>query len=108
MIFGPVVLVTSSRRVRYFIVRVVYAAILLITLWTQYESSMIWRVSSGVAVTASVLSELAIEFFQSFTHFSPFLSQLGSLPISAQHGQASCHCCRFVAVSAVIASQKMI
>jgi ABC-type transport system involved in multi-copper enzyme maturation permease subunit len=70
MIFGPVLpveLVTSSRRVRYFIVRVVYAAILLITLWTQYESSMTWRVNSGAPVTASVLSEFANEFFQSFS-----------------------------------------
>jgi ABC-type transport system involved in multi-copper enzyme maturation permease subunit len=70
MIFGPVLpveLVTSSRRVRYFIVRVVYAAILFITLWTQYESSMAWRVRSGAPVTASVLSEFANEFFQSFS-----------------------------------------
>jgi ABC-type transport system involved in multi-copper enzyme maturation permease subunit len=69
MIFGPVLpveLVTSSRRVRYFIVRVVYAAILLITLWTQYESSMAWRVNSGAPLSPSELSDFAAEFFQSF------------------------------------------
>ena len=69
MIFGPVLpveLVTSSRRVRYFIVRVVYAAILLITLWTQYESSMAWRVSGGVPLSPSVMADFAREFFQSF------------------------------------------
>jgi ABC-type transport system involved in multi-copper enzyme maturation permease subunit len=47
-------------------VRVVYAAVLLITLWTQYEGSMAWRLSGGMPLSPSVLANFSREFFQSF------------------------------------------
>ncbi len=69
MIFGPVLpveLVTSSRRARYFIVRVLYGAVLLLTVWTQYEISLRWRISNGDPLSPSDLAEFAQGFFESF------------------------------------------
>ena len=68
MIFGPVLpieLLTSSRRRRYFVVRLAYAAALFITVWMQYESSLQWQ-TYGTPVSPTALASIANEFFGSF------------------------------------------
>lgn len=67
MIFGPVLpveLVTTSRRARYYIIRVLYAAALLVTLWSHYSMAS-FRLQFRASPTA--LAEFAREFFQSFS-----------------------------------------
>src|SRR5262249_42745202 len=69
MIFGPVLsweLVTSSRRARYFAVRVIYGAILVATLWVHYQGTAGPRFGSAGGPSLAELAELATAFFRSF------------------------------------------
>src|SRR3972149_5589477 len=66
MLLGPVFaveLITSGRRKRYFVLRVVYALILLASLWSSYESVTGFRRATSLAQNANV----AAEFFQTFS-----------------------------------------
>jgi len=65
MLLGPVFsseLVTTARRTRYYLVRVAYAAILLMILWGTH-SSVAWRTG---ALTIRQSAELAHLFFTWF------------------------------------------
>jgi len=68
MLPGPIFaveLVTSARRARYFVVRVVYAAVLLFTLWITYIQWSQWRSMDGVGDIAAV-ANLTAQFFGTF------------------------------------------
>jgi ABC-type transport system involved in multi-copper enzyme maturation permease subunit len=66
MLLGPIFsadLVTSSRRTRYFLWRIAYGLILLLTLWTNYESVTYMR-----EVSIRTAADLAESFFVSFSY----------------------------------------
>lgn len=66
MFFAPIItldLVTAARRLRYFIVRVLYALILLFLLWSNYSAS--W-VSYGDTISISQVAEFSSVFFATF------------------------------------------
>src|SRR5262245_55478639 len=84
--FGPVLpveLVSSSRRVRYFIVRVIYAVLLLIVLWTRYQTTMRWQTNADGSVDPSVLAEFATEFFETFAVMQVLAVLLLTAPLVA-------------------------
>ncbi|MBI2824704.1 MAG: ABC transporter permease subunit [Planctomycetia bacterium] len=65
MFFGPIVtleLVTGARRLRYFVLRALYAAILLLVMWSAYSSSPLrWGDTTRQAV-----AEFSAAFFTTF------------------------------------------
>ncbi|HEY5312595.1 MAG TPA: ABC transporter permease subunit [Pirellulales bacterium] len=65
MLLGPIFsleLVTCARRGRYYLVRVLYALVLLFTLAITYQSSRVWRPPAGIHGVANV----ARDFFEAF------------------------------------------
>ena len=65
MIFGPILpfeLLISSRRPRYFVVRVLYGTVLLTTLWVHYAITIEIHQSP---TTPQAVAALAAEFFRS-------------------------------------------
>jgi len=67
MFFAPIItldLVTAARRVRYFIVRVIYAFVLLFLLWTNYSAT-----SFGYSDQVSIrqVAEFSAAFFATFS-----------------------------------------
>src|SRR5689334_20697917 len=66
MLLGPIFtadLVTSSRRTRYFLWRIAYGVLLLLTLWMNYESTSFRR-----PINIGTAANLAEEFFGSFAY----------------------------------------
>jgi ABC-type transport system involved in multi-copper enzyme maturation permease subunit len=66
MILGPIFtadLVTSSRRTRYFLWRIAYGLVLLLTLWTNYEA-----VTFRGQVNINTAANFAESFFGSFAY----------------------------------------
>jgi ABC-type transport system involved in multi-copper enzyme maturation permease subunit len=69
MLLGPIFtfeLVTSVRRLRYFLVRVVYALILLTILWISYIESPLYRAAPGELVSHQEMARFANDFFNVF------------------------------------------
>ncbi len=69
MLLGPIFtleLVTSVRRLRYYLVRVVYGLILLIILWSCYLESPLNRRLPGEKVSVQETAQFANEFFSVF------------------------------------------
>ncbi|HEY2839028.1 MAG TPA: ABC transporter permease subunit [Pirellulales bacterium] len=67
MFFAPIItldLVTAARRMRYFIVRVIYASILLFLLWLNYAES---RVGYGGTASIHQVAEFSATFFITFS-----------------------------------------
>ncbi|HEY1600078.1 MAG TPA: ABC transporter permease subunit [Pirellulales bacterium] len=71
MFIGPVVsleMITSARRARYFIVRVLYALLLFVVLWINYRTLMSQRITaSDGTMSTQVLAEFSHAFFLAFT-----------------------------------------
>lgn len=69
MLLGPIFqveMVSTARRGRYFLLRVIYGALILFLLWTAYEStSALGRYSTATSLQTS--SRLATIFFYSFS-----------------------------------------
>lgn len=68
MLLGPVFqseLVTTARRARYFVLRVLFAAGLLLCLWSCYEGVTYGRLGDG-RLSISDASSLTAAFFQTF------------------------------------------
>ncbi|MBN1912725.1 MAG: ABC transporter permease subunit [Pirellulales bacterium] len=64
---GPVFsieLITAARRTRYFVLRSLYAAVLLLAFWIVYESSARF---SGPIVDMGSIANLTAEYFKSFS-----------------------------------------
>src|SRR5438270_324189 len=75
MLPGPVFnveLVTTARRARYYVVRVVYGLLLLFVLWQSYHSYFSWRPEGEVSIQE--MSRFAQGTFYSFA-----LTQLGAV-----------------------------
>ncbi len=69
MLLGPIFrveLVATARRRRYFLLRVLYAILILFVLWTAYESSS-WARSGQGNVSIQHGATLAASFFYSFS-----------------------------------------
>jgi ABC-type transport system involved in multi-copper enzyme maturation permease subunit len=71
MFFGPIVsleMVTGARRARYFIIRIVYAAVLLGLLWINYVDSPLQRRSTPQAtVSIRAVADFSRTFFITFS-----------------------------------------
>lgn len=71
MLFGPIFqveLVTAARQRRQYLLRVLYAAIILFVLWISYSSVTGYnQVASGGEVSISALADTATTFFFAFT-----------------------------------------
>jgi ABC-type transport system involved in multi-copper enzyme maturation permease subunit len=71
MLFGPIFqveLVTAARQRRQYLLRVIYAAIILFVLWISYSSVTGYnQVASGGEVSISALADTATAFFYAFT-----------------------------------------
>jgi ABC-type transport system involved in multi-copper enzyme maturation permease subunit len=69
MFFGPIVsleMVTGARRARYFVVRVLYALVLLVVLWITYaETWGVWAGDGSMSIQAAAAFSSA--FFATFT-----------------------------------------
>ena len=69
MLLGPIFtleLVTSVRRLRYYLVRVAYGLILLAILWISYIQSPLYRTTPGELVSHQEMAKFANEFFTVF------------------------------------------
>lgn len=69
MLLGPIFqveLVSTSRRGRYFALRVVYGLLLLLVLWTCYEQSSVSMQYSDQPLSTRRASEMAAYFFYGF------------------------------------------
>ncbi|MFV2066226.1 MAG: ABC transporter permease [Pirellulales bacterium] len=69
MLLGPVFsaeVVTSARRARYFVLRTAYALILLLLLWSTYETARL--TSSSLDLNIRQTAELTASFFSSFAY----------------------------------------
>jgi len=69
MLLGPIFtleLVTSVRRLRYYVVRVAYALILFAILWVSYVESPLYRTAPGELVSHQQMARFANEFFNVF------------------------------------------
>lgn len=70
MLLGPIFrveLVSVARRRRYFVLRVVYAALILLVLWSSYSSVLLWRADGQPRMSIQNVSTLATTFFVSFS-----------------------------------------
>ena len=70
MLLGPIFqveLVSTSRRGRYFALRVLYGALILLVLWTCYEQTQAFSRSFGGQLPIQVASRMAAAFFYSFS-----------------------------------------
>ncbi len=68
MLLGPVFqteMVTTARRTRYFVLRVLFAAALLLCLWTSYGSASSWNNAAG-QLSIQAAAQMAGAFFQAF------------------------------------------
>jgi ABC-type transport system involved in multi-copper enzyme maturation permease subunit len=66
---GPVLaveLVTMSRRTRYFVLRVIYAAALFFALWTTYEETARWRRFADDSGDMNSIAAFTAAFFATF------------------------------------------
>jgi len=66
MLFAPIItldLVTAARRMRYFIVRVIYALVLLLLLWTNYSGT---RMGYGEEASIRQIAAFSAAFFATF------------------------------------------
>lgn len=67
MLPGPVFyweLITTSRRLRYYLARSAFGSVLLLIIWSGYESTFAWR---STEITIRELSRFASECFEVFT-----------------------------------------
>ncbi len=84
MLLGPVFqseMVTTARRTRYFVLRVFFAAGLLLCLWASY-SGVVWGSPDG-QLSIRTASTLAAVFFQSFAWLTLFTAILVTPAIAA-------------------------
>ncbi len=65
VLFGPIFtaeMVTTARRTRYFVIRVVYAVVLLLTLWAIHDDN----IHGARFATGQQLASLSADFFNTF------------------------------------------
>jgi ABC-type transport system involved in multi-copper enzyme maturation permease subunit len=70
MILGPIFyveMVTVARRSRYFVLRTLYALLILLVLWMSYQSVGMWRYATQQRMSIRNAAELATAFFVSFS-----------------------------------------
>jgi len=70
MLLGPtfrVELVSVARRRRYFVLRVVYAALILFVLWSSYSTARLWGAGDHREMSIQNVANLATTFFISFS-----------------------------------------
>ena len=70
MLLGPIFrveMVSTARRKRYFALRIVYAALILLVLWVSYESTQSWVQYGNVTTSIQQGTRLAAHFFYSFS-----------------------------------------
>lgn len=70
MLPGPlfrVELVAAARQRRYYLLRVLYAAIILFTLWVSYQSMSMGRYGADEGASISQMAETAKAFFSAFS-----------------------------------------
>ncbi len=70
MLLGPIFrveMVSTARRKRYFALRVLYAALILLVLWTSYESTSFSRSFGNSGTSIQQGTRLATAFFISFS-----------------------------------------
>jgi ABC-type transport system involved in multi-copper enzyme maturation permease subunit len=83
MVTGPIFrveMVSAARYARYYLLRVVYAGLILFTLWAVYinTSAPAWSGTAGRGIAISELAQAAAMFFYSFS----FLQLIGLLAVA--------------------------